>query len=91
MNVYQYMPHIISYYNTFFFDFNYLNSAVIKSINLSFDWLPLTVDDRVRGNDAALTGVSLHHLELHRPHAPPHKEDVTWQRGENVTKRAVLL
>lgn len=47
--------------------------------NLSFDWLSLTVDDGVRGNDAVRAGVGLHHLELHCSHAAPHQEDVIWQ------------
>lgn len=44
--------------------------------DLSFDRLPLTVDDGVRGDDAVGAGVGLHHLELHRPHAAPDQEDV---------------
>lgn len=44
--------------------------------DLSLDWLSLTVDDSVRGDDAVRAGVSFYHLELHRPHAPPHQEDV---------------
>lgn len=47
--------------------------------DLSFDWLPLTVDDSVWGDDAVGVGVGLHHLELHCPHAAPDQEDVICQ------------
>ena len=45
---------------------------------LTFDWFPLTVNYRIRGNNAVRGGVCLNNLKLHCSHSSPREEDVTF-------------